>query len=89
MSSNFMNWFTIATTSTKYTLMGKLANMSAGDYRLVVKNNFPTANEFSKQIMISEVNSLGVTNHLLGFTLFAYGIGVLVVHVAICCKTRD
>lgn len=44
MHSNFVNWFTIATTSTKYSLMGKLSNMTVGDYRLVVKNNFPTAN---------------------------------------------
>lgn len=87
--SSFVNWFTIGTTSSKYVLMGKLANMTSGDYRLVVKNSFPTHGEFTKQIMISEVNNLGVTNHLLGFALFAYGIGMLLIHVAICCKSRD
>jgi len=35
------------------------------------------------------VNNLGVTNHLLGFTLFAYGIGMLLVHVGLCCKSKD
>ena len=86
--SNFVNWFTIPTTSTKYVLMGKLSNMS-GDYRLIIKNSYPTNGEFTKQVILSEVNSLGVTNHLLGFALFAYGIGMLLVHVAICCKSRD
>lgn len=87
--SNFVNWFTIGTTSSKYVLMGKLANMTAGDYRLIVKNVFTTKGEFTKTVVISEVNSLGVTNHLLGFALFAYGIGMLLIHVAICCKSRD
>lgn len=69
--------------------MGKLTNLTSGDYRLIVKNNFPTNDEITKQIFITEVNKLGVVNHLLGFTIFAYGIGVLLVHVGICCKTRD
>ena len=40
--SNFVNWFTIPTTSTKYMLMGKLNNMTSGDYRLIIKNSYPT-----------------------------------------------
>ena len=70
-------------------LLGKLTNMTAGDYRLILKNNYPTNGEFTKQVIVSEVNSLGVTNHLLGFTLFAYGIAMLLVHVGVCCKSRD
>lgn len=42
LQSNFMNWFTISATSTKYMLMGKLTNLTSGDYRFIVKNNFPT-----------------------------------------------
>lgn len=48
-----MNWMTIGTTSTKYTLMGKLNNMSAGDYRLIVKNNFEGKGDFTKELVVS------------------------------------
>lgn len=69
--------------------MGRLVNMTTGDYRVIVKNSYPTNGEFTKELFISEVNSLGVTNHLLGFTIFAYGIGMLLAHVGICCKSKD
>lgn len=63
--------------------------MNSGDYRLIIKNSYPTQGEFTKQLLISEVNSLGITNHLLGFAIFAYGIAMLLIHVVICCKSTD
>lgn len=72
-SSKFINWFTVPTTSTKYMLMGK-QTMPAGTYEMIVKNVDSTNNDFNKTILVSEVGSLGTTNHLLGFTIFAYGI---------------
>jgi hypothetical protein len=45
----FMNWFTVGMTSTKYVLLLKVNNLTAGDYRLIVKNNYPTNGQFTKK----------------------------------------
>lgn len=87
-SNNFVNWFTIGSTSTKYMLMGKL-DMAVGEYQVIHKNSYPTFDEFNKTLIITETNSLGATNHLLGYLLFGYGIMVLLVHVAVCCKSTQ
>ena len=87
LSSRFVNWFTIPTTSTKYILMGR-QTMAAGTYQLILKNVSPTSDDFTKTLIVSEVNTFGTTNHLLGFTLFAYGLVMLLVHVGLCCKSR-
>ena len=82
-----MNWFTIGMTSTKYVLMGRL-NMTKGDYQVIHKNIYPTQDQFNKTLILTEVNQLGMTNHLIGFCLFGYGIIMLLIHVAICCKAK-
>lgn len=41
VSSKFINWFTVPTTSKKYVLMGK-QTMPAGSYQMIVKNVDPT-----------------------------------------------
>ena len=86
-SQQFINYFTVAATTTKYELVGKV-EVSTGDYQLVMQNNFLTQGQFSKQLLISEVGVLGVTNHLMGFMLFAYGILMLFLHIYICFKWR-
>lgn len=72
LSYQFINYFTVAATSTKYQLIGSTA-ITAGNYQLVMQNNFPTQGQFTKSLVISEVGLLGITNHLVGFTLFACG----------------
>lgn len=74
-SQRFVNYFTVAATSTKYELVG-IVSVSAGDYQVVMQNNFPTKGQFSKSVLVTEVGALGITNHLVGFTLFAYGKNV-------------
>ena len=71
-SQRFVNFFLISTTSTKYQLLG-VGDLLAENYEVVMQNNFPTRGQFSKQLVITEVNGLGIENHLLGFTLFSYG----------------
>jgi hypothetical protein len=71
-SQRFVNYFSVAATSTKYELVGSLS-VSTGNYQVVMQNNFPTQGKFSKEVVITEVGILGVTNHLMGFTMFAYG----------------
>ena len=51
-SNRFMNWFTVATTSVKYMLMGK-QSMQAGTYQMVIKNVDSTKNDFTKSILVS------------------------------------
>ena len=68
--------------------MGKLS-MTDGDYRIIHKNSFPTQDQFNKTLILTEANNIGVTNHLLGFCLFGYGIMMLLLHVAICCKSKQ
>lgn len=72
LSSQFINYFTIPATSTKYELVGA-ANVTAGNYQVVMQNNFLTQGQFTKSLVISEVGMMGITNHLVGFTLFACG----------------
>ena len=38
-----------------------------------MQNNFLTQGQFKKELVMSEVGGLGLTNHLLGFTFFSYG----------------
>lgn len=47
-STQFVNWFTIPITSTKYVQLGRLEDMPAGDYRIIVKNSYPTNDDFTK-----------------------------------------
>ncbi len=74
-STQFVNYFTIPATSTKYQLLGK-ASVTAGNYQVVMQNNYPTKGSFTKELLITEVGLLGTTNHILGFTAFAYGIKI-------------
>ena len=57
LSGRFINWFTVAFTSTKYVMMGRL-QMAAGDYELVIRNSYPTKDEFTKSVIVTEINSL-------------------------------
>lgn len=72
LSYQFMNYFTIPATGTKYELIGSTA-ITAGNYQVVMRNNLLTQGQFSKWLVISEVGVLGLTNHLVGFSLFACG----------------
>lgn len=76
LSSQFINYFTIPATSTKYELVGA-ANVTGGNYQVVMQNNFLTQGQFTKSLVISEVGMMGITNHLVGFTLFAGGTFIL------------
>jgi hypothetical protein len=71
-STQFVNYFTIAATGTKYLLMGK-TEVSPGNYQIVMENNYLTKGQFQKELLITEVGLLGATNHVLGFAVFAYG----------------
>lgn len=71
-STQFINYFTVAATGTKYQLLGK-ASVTQGNYQVVMQNNYLTQGEFTKKLVITEVGLLGATNHVLGFTAFAYG----------------
>ena len=81
-SQRFVNFFLISTTSTKYQLLG-VADLLAENYEVVMQNNLPTRGQFTKQLVITEVNGLGIENHLLGFTLFSYGICIYIQ--VFCC----
>lgn len=70
-----MNYFSVGASPTKYQLVGSVA-VTEGNYQVVMQNNFPTKGQFTKEVLISEVGVLGVTNHLVGFCLFAYGISI-------------
>ena len=52
--------------------VGKLS-MEAGTYQVVIKNADATKSDFTKSILVTEIGTLGATNHILGFTIFAYG----------------
>jgi hypothetical protein len=71
-STQFVNYFTVAATGTKYSLVGKAA-VTPGNYQVVMQNNYLTKGKFSKELIITEVGVLGATNHVLGFSVFAYG----------------
>jgi len=71
-SQRFVNYFTIPTTSVKYELVGK-ASVTAGNYQIVVQNNHGSQGQLTKELIVTEVGLLGVTNQVLGFTLFSYG----------------
>jgi hypothetical protein len=71
-SSLFVNYFSVAATSTKYLLLGKSA-VTPGNYQVVMQNNYATKGQFTKELVITEVGLLGATNHVLGFAVFAYG----------------
>ena len=72
LSYQFVNYFTISVTSTKYELVGS-TTVAPGNYQVVMQNNFLTQGQFSKYLVISETGIMGITNHLVGFTLFACG----------------
>lgn len=76
LSPQFINYFTIPATSTKYELVGA-TTVTAGNYQVVMQNNFLSQGQFSKSLVISEVGILGITNHVAGFTLFACGSFIL------------
>jgi len=46
-SQQFINYFTVAATSTKYELVGKAA-VTPGNYQIVMQNNYLTKGQFSK-----------------------------------------
>jgi hypothetical protein len=71
-STRFVNYFTVAATGSKWLLAGKAA-VSPGNYQVVMQNNYLTKGQFTKELVITEVGLLGATNHVLGFTVFAYG----------------
>lgn len=76
-STQFVNYFSIAATATKYQLVGKAA-VTPGNYQVVMQNNYLTKGQFVKELLITEVGTLGTTNHVLGFAVFAYGICILI-----------
>ena len=63
--------------------------MTVGDYQLIVRNSYLTNDEFVKTVIVTDISNLGMTNHLLGFCIFAYGIVMLLLHVFICCKSKN
>ena len=84
-SANFINYFTVSYTSTKYLLMGKVT-LSPDTYQLIIKNNYQTNGVLNKKLLISEVNQLGIKDPLIGFFMFISGIIVLFFHLGLCCK---
>ena len=80
LSTQFISYFTVSATKTKYILVGKV-DVTQGNYQIVMQNNYLTKGEFSKQLIISEVGMLGTTNHILGFTLFAYGRNYIIFRI--------
>ena len=46
-STQFVNYFTVSATSTKYWLLGK-ASVTAGNYQVVMQNNYLTKSSFAK-----------------------------------------
>ncbi len=71
-SQQFINYFSVPATTTKYLLVGK-TGVTAGNYQIILQNNYLTQGSFNKELLVSEVNLLGTTSHVLGFALFAYG----------------
>lgn len=71
-SQRFVNYFSVAMTGVKYELIG-VVDIQAGNYQVVMQNNFLTQGAFSKKLLVTEVGGLGVANHLIGFSLFSYG----------------
>lgn len=71
-SQRFVNYFSVGASPTKYQLVGSVA-VTEGSYQVVMQNNFLTKGQFTKEVLISEAGVLGITNHLVGFCLFAYG----------------
>jgi hypothetical protein len=53
-------------------LIGK-TSVAAGSYQIVMQNNFLTQNIFNKQLVVTEIGLLGMTNHFIGFSLFSFG----------------
>ncbi len=70
-SADFINWITPSYTQKKYFLEGKYS-MPAGDYKLVIRNNFPEEG-YEKSYLAEETTALGLTNHTIGFMLFGTG----------------
>jgi hypothetical protein len=50
-STDFVNFCTIPFTSNKYMYMGK-SSLTAGNYQMVVKNNFPKNSEITKTLIV-------------------------------------
>lgn len=46
-STQFVNYFTVPATSTKYQLVGK-ATVTPGNYQVVMQNNYLTKGQFTK-----------------------------------------
>lgn len=46
-SAQFINYFSVSITGIKYQLIGK-AKISAGNYQIVIQNNYPTKGQFKK-----------------------------------------
>ena len=62
--------------------------MAAGNYQIIIRNNFLTKGQFSKTLVLSEIGTLGDANLVLGFSIFAFGILVLFIHMLFCCKDK-
>jgi len=76
-SQRFVNYFTVPVTGVKYELIG-VVDIQAGNYKVVMQNNFLTQGFFTKQLLITEVGGLGVANNIMGFSLFSYGTHIFI-----------
>ena len=76
-SQRFVNYFTVPVTGVKYELIG-VVDIQAGNYKVVMQNNFLTQGVFTKQLLITEVGGLGVANNIMGFSLFSYGTHIFI-----------
>lgn len=74
-------------TNTKYMLIGRQI-MAAGNYQIMIRNNFPTKGQFEKTLILSEIGTLGDSNLVLGFAVFAFGILTLFIHMLFCCRDK-
>ena len=51
-SAQFVNYFSISATGTKLQLVGK-ASIEAGNYQIVIQNNYLGKGEFEKELIVS------------------------------------
>lgn len=69
--------------------MGKI-ELKPDTYQLIIKNNYlkEENNEVIKSILISETNSLGIRDNIIGFAMFIWGIILLCFHLFYCIKVK-
>lgn len=76
----FMGWFMRSSLNDKTILVGGADGLAAGNYTVVVYNNFQTGN--GKKLYVRSVNGLGTDNLVLGFSLLGTGNNLLRVALA-------